>query len=246
MALTLILSLLAARDGRLAAAVERYESARFLAARDALIDLVDDGRLSTADRIEARTYLAACYLALKDRASARLQLRELARAHPEALPSPASFTPELIALADDVWAEMQKRKPPQPALTPPPGPPPSEPQPVVITPAAPAPAAESPPSRALAFVPFGGGHFVRGDTGGGVAWLAATLVPFGLSALALIRLEDMKLSGKVRESGLIPRSQFGEATAWNYTYPIAFVAGVAVLLLNVLVAWLTWPTGSDA
>ena len=238
MALTLILSLLAARDGRLAAAVERYESARFVAARDALIDLVDDGRLSTSDRIEARTYLAACYLALKDRASARLQLRELARAHPGAPPSPASFTPELIALADEVWAELEKRKPPQPVPTPPPV--------VVRPPAPPAPAAESSPSRALAFVPFGGGHFARGDTTAGVAWLAATLVPFGLSALALIRLEDLKLSGKVGETGLIPRSQFGEATAWNYTYPIAFFAAVAVLVLNVLVAWLTWPTGSDS
>lgn len=244
MALTLILSLLAAREGRLAAAVERYESARFVAARDGLLELVDDGQLSTADRIDARTYLAACYLALKDRGSARLQLRELARAHPEAMPSPATFTPELIALADEVWAELEKRKPPQPTPTPPPGPAPPEPEPVVLAP--PAPVLSAPPSRALAFVPFGGGHFARGDEGAGAAWFAATLLPFGLSAVGFVRLETMKLGGELGERGNIRRSQFVEATAWNYTYPIAFFAGVAVLVLNVIVAYLTWPSGGDS
>lgn len=232
MALALILSLLAARDVRLTAAVERYESARFAAARDTLIELVDDGELSTTDRIEARTYLAACYLALKDRGSARLQLRELARAHPEAMPSPASFAPDLIALASEVWAELEKRKPPQATATPPPGP-------------APPPAAQTPPSRLLAFVPFGGGHFARGEAGAGAAWLIAAVVPFAVSALGLARLETLKLGGSFGESGDIGRSQFAEATAWNYAYPIAFFAGVAVLVLNVVVANLTWPSGTD-
>lgn len=242
MALVLILSLLAARDGRLAAAVERYESARFVLARDALLELVDDGELSTADRIEARTYLAACYLALKDRGSARLQLRELARQHPEAMPSPASFTPELVALADDVWDEVQKRKPPQPTPTPPPGPA----VPVPIEPVEPPPSPSSGPSRVLALIPFGGGDFARGEGAAGAAWFAATLVPFALSIIGFARLEDLKLSGEVGQSGVIRRSDYGEATAWNHVYPIAFFAGVAVLVLNVIVANLTWSDGGGS
>jgi hypothetical protein len=240
MALVLMLSLLAARDGRLAAAVERYESARFTQARDALLELVDDGELSTADRIEARTYLAACYLALKDRGSARLQLRELARQHPEAMPSPASFTPELIALADDVWEEVQKRKPPQTAPSRPPDATSAEP----LEPPKPSePSPSSAPSRALAFIPFGGGHFARGVTGAGAAWFAATLTPFALSVIGFARLEDLKVSGEVGKRGDVPRAHFGEATAWNHIYPVAFFAGVAVLVLNVIVANLTWPGG---
>ncbi len=242
MALVLILSLLAARDGRLAAAVERYESARFVQARDALLELVDDGELSTAERIEARTYLAACYLALKDRGSARLQLRELARQHPEAMPSPASFTPELVALADDVWDEVQKRKPPQPTPTPPPDPAPPAP----LEPPEPPPSPSSGPSRAFAFIPFGGGHFARGDTGVGAAWFAATLVPFVLSLVGFARLEDLKVSGEVGQNGVIRRPDFGEATAWNSIYPIAFFTGVAALVLNVIVANLTWPDGGGS
>ena len=39
---------------------------------------------------------------------------------------------------------------------------------------------------------------------------------------------------------------FDEATTWNYVYPISFFVGVAVLVVNVIVAYVTWPDGSES
>src|SRR5258707_3875885 len=87
------------RDARVRVAIDLYESAELMKARDALLELVGAADLSRADHADVRAYLAASYLALADPASARLQMRELAREEPAARPSPARFGPDLIKLA---------------------------------------------------------------------------------------------------------------------------------------------------
>ena len=235
MPVVLLLSLLAARDARLGAAIDRYESAKFAGARDALIDLVDRPELPEPDRIDARTYLAACYLAVKDRGSAKLQLRELARRFPNAKPSPATFAPDMIALADEVWAELERWRPPEPAAVAPPVV--EAPQPVTVARAP----ERSGPSRALAFVPFGIGHFARGDSAQGAVWLVAQVALFGVAAGALLGLDSLIVDGGAFEGGTVYRDQVGTAEALKVTYPLAFWAGVAVLAANIVVALVTWP-----
>jgi hypothetical protein len=238
MAFALLLSLLAARDARLTTAIDRYESAKFAAARDALLELVDAPGLSDEDRAETRTYLAACFLALKDRGSARLQLRELAREQPAAKPSPATFAPDVIALSNEVWAEMEKRRAQEVA-------PPSAPTPAPAPQIEPPPAtAPSGPSRALAFMPLGIGHFARGEPGIGALWLVAELGLFGLSIGGVAKVESFKTGGGTPLiGGMVPRAQIAEANQWNAVYSIAFFAGVAVLVANIVVSVLTWPEG---
>ncbi|MBL8954320.1 MAG: hypothetical protein JNK82_26315, partial [Myxococcaceae bacterium] len=221
MPFVLLLSLLAARDARLAAAIDRYETAKFTAARDALIELVDRPELEETERIDARTYLAACYLELRDRGSAKLQLRELARRFPGARPSPATFAPELISLANEVWAELEKWRPAEPA--------PAAARPLVVEAVAPAPPVapreKAAPSRALAFVPFGIGHFARGDSAQGAVWLLAQVALFGIAAGALAGLDALIVDGGAFKGGTVYRDQLGTAEALKFTYPVAFWAG---------------------
>src|SRR5436190_11819152 len=100
----------APRDSRLSHAIAVYEGAEFAAARDLLLELIDAPDLPLAERAEARSYAAAAYLALGDPASARLQLRALARERPEARPSPATFPPELLKIAAEVWEDAERRR----------------------------------------------------------------------------------------------------------------------------------------
>ena len=242
MALALLMSLLAAHDARLAAAIDRYESARFAQARDRLIELIDAPRLSTEEQIAVRTYLAASYFALKDKGSARLQLKELARRHPGAKPSPATFAPEFIALANEVWAEAAKAAP---AVLPPSKPVVEQtPPPNLVAP--PPPPGPSRPSHALGFLPLGIGHLVRGETAKGIAFLLGEVVAFGTCIGTLAWLESLKVSGSFLQGGAVLEQNRGTADALNVTYSAAFFTGVGLLVTNAIITLVTWPGGSES
>ena len=249
MALVLLLSLLAARDPRLDAAIEHYELANFGKARDALIELLE-APLSADDKSVARTYLAATYFALGDKASARLQLRDLARETPSGKPAPLAFPSGFNALADEVFASVEKQRALEGA--------PREPAPPRSTDASAAVAAEAtplvlvpapsgPPPRALAFLPLGIGHFARGDIAHGGAWLFAQVALFATSAATYARLDSMKKADGENKgilSGDIGLSRRSEAEGLNAAASITFFAGVAAVIANVVVAYLTWPEGA--
>ena len=231
------------RDARVSAAIDRYETGAIAKARDALIDLVDAPGLSDADRADVRAYLAACYLAQKDAASARLQLRQLAREQPNAKPSPAVFSPDLLKLADEIWADAEKRAPKPVTVTPPPERPTPAvaerlptPGPVAVTP---------PPSRAWAVLPFGIGHFARGDVLQGVVFLALELVSFGTGLVATGLLEGLKAGDRERIpffKGEYSDENFPSAVQLNRTAGWAFGAWLAVAVVDVVHAFATWPS----
>lgn len=230
MPLALVLSILAAADARVSAAIDRYEVAQFAVARDALIELVDAPGLSKPDRAEVRTYLAACYLALGDKASARLTLRALEKDQPEARPSPATFTPEFNLLVNDVWTEGEKRRAAEvPAV-----------QPQVPVVAAPRVRSSGPP-QVLAAIPLGIGHIARGDTLQGLAWLAVQAVLFGVALGTVTQLESIKLTGTPLIDGTYDEARRGEVNTLNAVSTATFFGGLAVAIVNVIVAFATWP-----
>lgn len=241
MALALLMTLLAARDARLEKALDQYDSARFAEARDVLVDLLEAPGLTIADRTEVRTYLAACYLALGDKGSARLQLRELARERPDSRPSPAAFTPDFIALANDVFADAEKRRAQQ-------SPPPSSPSAPPVLGAAPeprpAPRKLGAPPRALAFLPFGLGHFASGHLVTGVLFLVVEAALFAIAIGTVAKLEDLKQGDKV----LFVRGQYLEADkpqahALNNISSATFFTGLGAAVADLVVGNLTWPEG---
>ena len=232
MALALLLSILAARDARLSAAVDRYELAKFAAARDALVELIDDPALTKQERADVRTYLAACYLALSDKGSARLQLRALEKEQPEARPPPATFTPELNALVAEVWSEGEKRRSLEAT---------QEKRPPSVTDPPPE-AKRSVPPRALAIVPFGIGHFARGDAGQGAFWLGLEAVLFAIAIGVGVQLETMKLDGYPKGfEGHYALDRQGEVNTLRTIGGIAFYGGLVAVLTNIIVAFATWP-----
>jgi len=231
MPLAIVLSLFAASDARLSAAVVRYEEARFMDAKEKLLALLDVGEVSAEDRAEALSYLAACYLALNDRGSARLQLRTLAREQPGARPSRARFAPDLIALADEVWADEERRRQAEaPPLTPPPVPPPElEPKPAA-------------PSRGVSALPLGIGQFARGQPVQGVLWLAAEVAAFAVAIGTAAKLETLKRTDRPRTvllEGSVYSKDRSEADALNAAATIALFVGIGLVLLNVAIGLLT-------
>jgi hypothetical protein len=242
--LLLLLGVLAAvpseRDARLAAAIARYETAQFTKAREALLVLVEDGSgLKPSDHADARCYLAASYLALGDRPSAKSQLRWLAREQPDARPSAAAFPPDVIALASEARVEIEKQQSQErpPVLVPAPTPPPN----VELG----TPAGEGPPSRVFAFVPLGVGHFVRGAAVQGVAWLGLEVLTFVTSAAALAKLESLKVDEPSRAlgtNGTILPENMPFARQLNVIYPVMFVIGVAAVIADIVIGNILWPT----
>ncbi len=235
MALAIVLSLLAASERRLTVAINLYEEARFTDAKNRLLELIQSPDLAAEDRAEVLTYLGACYLALKDRGSARLQLRTLAREQPAAKPSRARFGPEFVALADEVWADEEKRR--QAAASPPAPPPALTPEPKVEPPP---PVAQ--PSRAVASLPLGIGHFARGQPVMGAVWLVAELGLFGVAAGTTAKLETLKRNDRPRTlflSGSLYSADRPQADALNTAATAAFFAGLGLVALNVVIAYLT-------
>jgi hypothetical protein len=258
----LLLGVLAAgpteRDARLSAAIGRYETAQFAKARDALLHLVDeDGGLNPSDHAEALCYLAASYLALGDRGSAMAQLRLLARKHPEAHPSVAAFPRDVVALANEMRAEVARSPAPAPAVPrntelkevtqrgDEPPPPPSRastaPHQVELS----APPRGEPPSRAFAFVPLGVGHFVRGATATGGAWLAGELLCFVLSATTVTLLEQLKVPDAPHapfQYGQIRPEDVPRATALNTVSTLSFIGGLVAVFADIIFGNIVWPT----
>jgi hypothetical protein len=236
----LVLALLSAepRDARLGAAVAHYEAAEFAAAKDALIDLLDVPALSKRDHAEVRAYLAASYLALKDKKSAKLQLKELAQEQPDARPSPAKFGPDLMTLANDVWSDAERKR--VAALeAPPPAP---SPPPSVEIPSPPADTSSGTPSFGYALLPFGISDFVLGKPSQGVAWLAAEAGCFVGSAILLAVLESMKDHGAVLMTGYVTRDKLDAANALNVAYSALFFTGLVVVVGEIAKALITWPS----
>lgn len=240
MTFALLMSLLAARDARLEGALDHYDSARFADARDVLVDLLETPGLSVADRTEVRTYLAACYLSLGDKSSAKLQLRELARERPDSRPSPAAFTPDFIALANDVFSDAEKRRAQE---SPPPTPPPA----VKSEPDAPGVGAKSgPPPRALAFLPLGIGHFASGRIATGVLFLLVEVAMFVTAIGTVVKLESLKAPGGDNapfiKGDYTPENK-PTAYTMNYISSATFFTGLAAVVVDVVVGNVNWPEG---
>ena len=243
MAFALLLSLLAARDARLERALDHYDSARFADAREVLVDLLEAPGLTTADRTEVRTYLAACYLALGDKASARLQLRELARERPDARPSPAAFTPDFIALSNDVFADAEKRR----AQESPPPSSPSAPPVVKLEPEQnPEVRKSAPPPRLLAFLPFGIGHFASGRIATGVLFAVVEIALFLTAAITVSQLESLKVQGGRNalfiRGDVLPENK-ARADTLDIVSSATFFGGLGVVAVDLLVGNLLWPDG---
>jgi hypothetical protein len=242
MAFALLMSLLAARDARLEKALDHYDSARFAQARDVLVDLLEVPGLSVADRTEVRTYLAACYLALGDKGSAKLQLRELARERPDSRPSPAAFTPDFIALANDVFSDAEKRRAQE-------SPPPNSPSapPVLKTDQEAQPDLRiSTPPRALAFLPLGIGHFATGRIATGVLFLLVEVAMFVTAIGTVAKLESLKAPGGDNVpfiKGDYVAENKDQARTMNYVSSATFFTGLAAVVVDVLVGNVNWPEG---
>ena len=243
MAFALLLSLLAARDARLEKALDHYDSARFADAREVLVDLLEAPGLTTADRTEVRTYLAACYLSLGDKASARLQLRELARERPDSRPSPAAFTPDFIALANDVFADAEKRRAQE-------SPPPNSPSAPPVLKMEPEQDPEvrkgPPPSRALAFLPFGIGHFASGHIATGVLFAVVEVALFLTATITVAQLESLKVPEGMNalfiRGDVLPENK-PRADRLNDIASTTFFSGLGVVAVDLFVGNLLWPRG---
>lgn len=243
MALALLMTLLAARDARLEKALDHYDSARFADARDVLVELLEAPGLSVADRTEVRTYLAACYLSLGDKASARLQLRELARERPDSRPSPAAFTPDFIALSNDVFADAEKRRANE-------SPPPNSPSasPVLKSDPEPQPGVRKSANlpRALAFLPFGIGHFIDGRIAAGVLFALVEVALFVTASVTVAQLESLKEPGGrnvIFLKGDYTPENKPRAETLNDISGTAFFSGLGVVAADVFVGNVFWSGG---
>lgn len=114
-----LLALLLAATPKLDAAIDLYQSGEYEKARAALAPLALDTDLALPQRARALAYLAAAQVGAKDVPTAKSSFRRLAMEFPDYRLSAMEFMPELIALADEARAELEKEKaaamPPEPA-----------------------------------------------------------------------------------------------------------------------------------
>jgi hypothetical protein len=240
----LLLTLLAAvptgQGARLDAAIAQYEAAHFAQARNALIDLLEEPGLEPSFDARARGYLAATYLAMGDPKSAQRELRMLARQHPEAKPSRATFPPDLLTMADEIWADAEKRRAQEKPVEPPPDLPPPTPPPAVL-----APSNEPAPSRAFAFVPLGIGHFVRGAPIPGALFLVAEVLLGATCVGTFVGMDGLKdkthqvgfFDGPVANEADLPNAQH-----LNVATSITFVLALVAVAADVAISNAAWPT----
>ena len=143
----------AAAQSSLARGVRLYQRGEFKAAKQLLAPLVADPAVAAADRQEARRYLAASLLALKDREGAKQELKKLALEDPASVLDPSEFVPDLVLLDAEARVELRKEqaasRPPPPETRPAqPPPPPLVPVPAAPAQAQPTPAPAPPPAEA--------------------------------------------------------------------------------------------------
>jgi hypothetical protein len=221
-----------AGEQRIEDAIEQFNRAEFARARDLLVDLADSPEFSDAQRLTARMYLAASYHALGDLASAKAQLKLLARQQPKAKVDPDTFLPEVIAL----W-EQARREVAHELLTDPPMPP----APVVRQP-------RGPPTPAgplgYAFIPFGVGQFTNGQPGKGTFFLVGEALTLGTFAVSLTLLESLKQPSADRvflQSGSFLPGDVAKAQTLNLIQFVTFWAGAALAAGGVIDAVISRP-----
>ncbi|MBX5481243.1 MAG: hypothetical protein IRZ16_05245 [Myxococcaceae bacterium] len=217
----------AAADDRVDRGIELYDRGEHALARDALVTVVEAPTLSTADRIRARSYLAAAYYALGDVASAKAQLLVLAREQPSYQLDSGVFSRELVALADEARAEVAREpRPPEPAT----------PKPIPRT-APPAVAAHAPPTPpkpplGLMLIPFGVGQYALDQNVKGTLFLGTEVVSFGVSGVALAMFESNKVTGRFLQGGAFRDPQ--QAQTLQTIYLVAGWTGVALMAAGVI------------
>lgn len=110
-ALLLLLLLLVPRIARAdPPGVQLYSNGEYEAAVQTFAKVLTDPRASSAERGEARVYLAASLYALGRLEEARRQLEVLAREHPEARVDPVLFVPDLVALAEVIRQQVESER----------------------------------------------------------------------------------------------------------------------------------------
>ncbi|MGC4115755.1 MAG: hypothetical protein QM765_14375 [Myxococcales bacterium] len=135
--LPLLTALLLTATPKLDAAIDLYQSGEYSKALAALMPLVQDTDLALPQRARALAYLAAAQVGAKDLEAAKLSLRRLAKEFPDYRLSAMEFMPEIISLAGDARAELEKET--AAAAKPEPAKPDSPPNtPTAAAPAAPA------------------------------------------------------------------------------------------------------------
>jgi hypothetical protein len=101
----------AAAPSKLAAAIETYEVGRFQDAVDQLAGLVDDPRLTAAERATACVYSGAALLELGRPDLARAQLMLAAKTDPNVRANPSTFVPQLVSMLDEERAKLAQQRP---------------------------------------------------------------------------------------------------------------------------------------
>lgn len=203
-----------------------YDDGDYAQVRDQLRTLLQYGNLSTGERLEARTLLAASLLFLKERDAAKDQLRTLFREAPQYRVDAKRFPPAVVELSEEVRLQLLDLR---------------------NTPSAPM---ESPPPFALAFVPFGTGQFVTGRPGIGAVFLATEAVAFGAAAVGVIQAERLKEPGPdnvLLVGGTVTTPNLAAYERWERLYVYAFWSGVGLAAVGIAEAVWSWPqTGSSA
>lgn len=213
-----------AASPRVAEGVRLYESGEFARARETLGAAVEAPATPPADRDLARMYLAAALHALGDVPRARAQLVLLARQSPKARLDPGTFLPEVVALAADARAEVQRAVAPAPTVA--------------------HQLAPEPPGLGYAFLPFGIGQYANGDPGKGTLFLLTELLAFGTSATALGLFESRKTEGEFLRWGRFDDP--AGARRLMTTYQVSFWIGVALAAGGVVEALISRPSAVTA
>lgn len=230
----------AASDARVQRGMELFDEGEFSKSRDGLVTVVESPALSTPDRIQARSYLAAAYHALGDVASAKAQLLVLAREQPQYQLDGGTFLPELIALAQEARAEVaQETRRLEPVK---PRPEPVRDAEAVVVPA-PVPAAPpvqvgatappvTRPGLVPMLIPFGVGQFTLDQNVKGTLFLAGEVVALGTSGVALAMFESNKTSGAFLQGGTFRDP--ARAQTLQTIHLVAGYTGIALMVGGII------------
>jgi len=218
-----------------------YRSRDYAQARDLLMGLFERRELTVrAERINARTFLAACHYALGEIDLARAQLRELFAEEPGAPIDPKVFgpiRPTFVELAEEIRTDIAKEHGDRPVRAAPA----SESGTLELTEERP----HGPPSLAFAFVPFGVGQFANDQSTKGGFFLLVEGAAFLTAGVSLALMESKKQTGHFLVDGQYATLQdLQTAYTLQTTYLITFWGGVAVAIGGVIDAVLNRPSAS--